>query len=1196
MRIVFDLQALQNASRSRGIGRYVRQLFIALSTRRDIELIGLLNSSFEEHLQEEIAFVSAAIGRDHVITWQPAGATCLIGDNHTQFNLSERIYEDILRSMQFDVLLVGSLFEGFGDNTITSLKGAGNYKRFAILYDLIPLIYAEKFLGWDKIHAWYHDRITHLRAANGLLAISQSARSEALQLIDFEPSQIVAIGTATDTAIFNSRVPLDPTVLSKLGIKRPFVMHASAIDPRKNFDGLIKAYALLPDGIRNTHQLVLIGHGDQPAVEALKSLSRELGLSADQIVIAGHIDDHDLVQLYRHCALFVFPSFHEGFGLPALEAMSCGCATIGSNRSSIPEVIGDAELLFDPDDVDSISSAILSVIGCDERRQEIAAHGLKHSRSFRWTSIASKAVRAMRTNRVAGNPTFPSVEASLARILGDGSLPRLNPAEAADFATAAVFNEAQLIRYASAPRGKKQQSWRIEGPFDSSYSLALLNRETARALDAIGYDVSLHSTEGPGDFDPNPYYLDMHPDLQRFHKRSIEQSHPDCDIVSRILYPPRVDDMHGKINALHHYAWEETGFPQEWVAHFNESLTLMTCLSRHVEKIMVDNGVTVPVVTSGCGVDHWDRVESNQSFTVSAKAFRFLHVSSCFPRKGAELMLDAYSREFTAQDDVTLIIKTFENPHNKIGEYLNQLQRDNPRFPDVKLIVDDLSEEQLKRLYELCDVLVGPSFAEGFGLPFAEAMLSGLPVITVNWGGQLDFCTDANSWLVDYAFDWAETHFGVWSSAWARVNLTSLADAMRAAVRTSKAERDRMADLGRRQLLKNNSWIHVAERLSAAVQILPAIRHDPSPIRIGLISTWGTRCGIAGYSEHLTTELGLPVIIFAPKNEEHSADPQNVSRCWSIGKEGCGLYEIAQAAVDVFLLQFNYGFYNHEEVGQLIRSARQLGKKVIITLHSTVDPPEIERAPEFSLALIKSELALCDRLLVHSIHDMNRLKELGLVENVMLFPHGVLCPELPVVARSTRQKHAETVTTYGFALPNKGLEEVIEAIALLDADGRPVRLLLNNAEYPAVVSADVISTLKSLAARLNVAHLVDQAHAYVSDEDSIGQIRKADLAIFAYQKTGESASGAVRFGLAAGIPVVVTPLPIFDDLRDAVFRLKGISPRDIAAGIASALDHVKTNSDVAVHVAERASDWRRQHSYAIVGKRLANLCTALARR
>ena len=110
-----------------------------------------------------------------------------------------------------------------------------------MLYDLIPLIYPEKF-AWDKIHNWYHNRLSHLNSADGLLAISQSARMEANELLKIDAGKVVSIGTATDPNVFNARVPRNSAVLADLGISRQFVMHASAFEPRKNFEGLLKAY------------------------------------------------------------------------------------------------------------------------------------------------------------------------------------------------------------------------------------------------------------------------------------------------------------------------------------------------------------------------------------------------------------------------------------------------------------------------------------------------------------------------------------------------------------------------------------------------------------------------------------------------------------------------------------------------------------------------------------------------------------------------------------------------------------------------------------------------------------------------------------------------------------------------------------------------------------------------------------------
>ena len=112
-------------------------------------------------------------------------------------------------------------------------------------------------------------------------------------------------------------------------------------------------------------------------------------------------------------------------------------------------------------------------------------------------------------------------------------------------------------------------------------------------------------------------------------------------------------------------------------------------------------------------------------------------------------MLEAFGQAFSLEDDVTLIIKTFDNPHNTISESLTAWQKKNPDFPQVVIIKEDLDEGSLKSIYEQCDVLVAPSCAEGFGLPIAEAMLSGMPAIVTDWSGQKDFCDSTNSWLVD---------------------------------------------------------------------------------------------------------------------------------------------------------------------------------------------------------------------------------------------------------------------------------------------------------------------------------------------------------------------------------------------------------------------------------------------------------------
>ncbi|MFL6725632.1 MAG: glycosyltransferase [Sphingomicrobium sp.] len=1188
-RIVFDLQALQNGSRGRGIGRYVLHLFRALAAESRVELYGLINAGLTEHFHDASTTVRNIVGDEHLLIFEGIHPTREIEDENLERRLyTEAAYEEFLASLDFDTLLVGSLFEGFTDETNVSLKGSG-YHKSVILYDLIPLVDPERFLGWDKTYRWYHSRLSHLAQADTLLAISKSARDEALDHLRWDPERIVAIGTATDPDIFHHRLARDSSILDRLGIDRSFLMHASAFEERKNFDGLIRAFAALPRELRDQYQVVLAGNANDEVRKHLQGIAESEGLRERDVVFTGYVSDSDLAQLYRHCTLFVFPSFHEGFGLPVLEAMSSGCPAIGSNRSSIPEVIGRADLLFDPADSDEMSALIARLLCNEAELKSAARHAVKQSKSFAWKKIASLARNAITAHGKRKRLPQLSLEDSVRQIARRRRGHRLEAADAQMLARALARNQQQAFAQVGRSAAASRPSWRIEGPFDSSYSLALLNRETARALNKLGYKVSLHSTEGPGDFDPNPTFLAANADLLNFHVQSQVVSEPD--VVSRLLYPPRVYDMPGRVKALHHYAWEETGFPQEWVQSFNSSLTMMTCLSRHVQKIMVDNGVAVPLATSGCGVDHWERIEADSTYSLAAKTFRFLHVSSCFPRKGLDLLLEAYGTAFDCNDDVSLVIKTFDNPHNAVRSQLEEAQRTNWRFPHVELVFADLSDAELKALYGQCDVMVGPSCAEGYGLPFAEAMLSGLPVITTNWGGQLDFCNEGNSWLVDFEFERARTHFGVWSSAWARAKPSALTAAMQKAVNTPIELRREMANRGRRQLLDSHKWSDVALRLSAASAVLP--RYERRAPKVGWMTTWGSRCGIASASAHLLEKFNLQTVVFAPSNEDHLADGAGVVRCWGLAKENATYDEIhkrcSEAGIGVLIIQFNYTFYDHRALAELIGKCRDDNIRVLIILHSTTDTPD-PRVELFQLRYLRAGLAKCDRILVHSVADLNRLKLLGVVENVALFPLGTVECESPRLVRTNR---VETVASYGFALPGKGLEQLLDAVGLLHQRGRMIRLRLVNAEYPLDVSREIIEKLRNRVVELSLSDWVEHDHEYLSDEESLRLLQDSDLAVFAYQGTGESASAAVRFGLAAQIPVAVTPIPIFDDLGEAVFRFDGTGPEQIADGIERLLDELRHPSSLVNSVAEAADRWRSQHSYASVATRLGNMCVAL---
>lgn len=1209
MRILIDLQGAQNDSKNRGIGRYCLALAKAIiKNKGKHEVFILLNGLFPENIDEIKQIFYSLLPEHNIIIFNSAGPVDeLLEDNLWRTQIAELMRENFINNLNPDVILISSLIEGACDNTVTSVgRLYSNIPSAVILYDLIPFIDPEKYIGHAPSAKWYYQKIDSLKRADVLLGISASAKIEAVEHLDVNLKNVVNISSAADDNLFykktdNELIKNTSYLNKKYNINRKYLMHSSAFDPRKNFKGLIQAFALLPTQIRDDYQLVLVCKLKSEERQELNEIALKSGINRDSLILTNFVSDDDLVILYSNCYLFIFPSFSEGFGLPALEAMCCGTPAIGSNTTSIPEVIGRKDALFNPHSIESIAHLIEKVLTNIVFWESLKQHALDHSKKFSWNYTAKVTIKALED--VVNKRRLESSEYlnndSLKLITENINSP-IQPTEQDITSTAIAIseNERAINRLKASADFCGQLIWRIEGPFDSSYSLALLNRETARAMEELGHFVVLHSTEGPGDFLPNQQYLDENTDLARMNSRVKEYPHDKVDVTSRNLYPPRVEGMTSTINLLHHYAWEESGFPTEWVNNFNENLNGITCLSNHINKIMIDNGVSVPLLTSGCGVDHWERVIPVNNYQVKAKSFRFLHVSSCFPRKGADLMLDAYGDAFTVNDEVTLVVKTFKNPHNEIHHWLAERKQQNFLYPDVLIIEEDLSDEELKALYQECHVLVAPSKAEGFGLPMAEAMLCGLPVITTAWGGQLDFCNKANSWLVDYQFERAKTHFELFISVWAKIDIYELTRVMKEAFNTSRKDLHAKAYSGRIMLLKEFKWIDCTARaVNAVYQWRNKYNNSPN-VKIGWLTTWNTKCGIATYSEHLINNMQSDVTVFAPHTDKLiKEDATNCMRFWNTGKtieqpnnfNGVSK-EIIRRSLNTIIIQFNYGFYNFDELSDFVINQVNNGITIIIMMHSTSDPSDLYN---WRLKDLSTMLQLCDRILVHSVADLNRLKNIDIIDNVALFPHGILNYKNEKIQE---KNEIPLIASYGFCLPHKGLIELVDAVGILKNQGYLVRLRLVNAEFPDPCSSELIEKLKTHILKLKVSELVELHTDFLSDNESLSLLSDADLLIFAYQNTDESSSAAVRYGMATQRAVAVTPLSIFEDLGNAVFRFSGISPQYIADGIIECLNDQRTNSEQAQQIQIQAQRWRCGHDYKAVGKRLFNMCTALLRQ
>jgi O-antigen biosynthesis alpha-1,2-mannosyltransferase len=1207
LRILIDLQGAQNGSRFRGIGRYSLAVAKAIAQcAGDHRIYILLNALFSNNIPEICAAFSGILDEDRFLIFDAPGPVSeLRPENNWRRRTAEILREHVIASLAPDAVLVSSMVEGAEDNAITSLGSLPTgIPSAVILYDLIPLSDPERHLGWEPIRRWYLSKIDSLRRANRLFAISESSADEAIRMLPTVAEKIDVVMAAADGAFTSGNLSADDTsvIAARYGIKRKYVMHSSAFEFRKNFPGLIRAYAALPAAVRRHHQLVLVSNPKPQELEELRSIAVELGLATNELIVTGFVPDEDLIPLYVGCHLFVFPSFHEGFGLPALEAMCCGIPTIGSNRTSIPEVIGRNDAVFDPTSIHEITALMLRALTDAAFYLSLKAHSRLQASKFSWAETARRILRGIETMTAQfrlENVSMPT-ESALRRNLIEAIAEVAREQTPTDLEILAVTksieaNEIAVNRVKASSAFSGPIVWRLEGPFDSTYSLAVINREAARAMSDLGHNVVLHSTEGPGDLAANPAFLALNPDLAAMHARTADYPPEAVDLLSRNLYPPRVADMRANLNLMHNYAWEESGLPASWVDAFNQHLDGLACVSSHVEKTLIDNGVHVPTVVTGNGIDHWERVVAAPGYKIEGRDFRFLHVSSCFPRKGIDALLDAYGRAFSDSDNVSLVIKTFENPHNEIESILGAFRARIPGFPNVVVIFDDLSDSDLKALYQNCHALVAPSRAEGFGLPLAEAMLSGLPVITTAWSGQLDFCTEETAWLIDYTFKRAQSHFELFDSVWAEPNVQSLATAMMSLFEMPPDKRLARSLAGRRFLLENFKWSDVDARLLLFANSLSRMAEDDDDLNIGWVTTWNTKCGVASYSEHLLRKFPQSVTILAPHEiGTIREDGPECVRVWRTSKDENCFEELAEQIskrnLDIVILQFNYGFFNFRQLHIFITQLLEDGRRVLIMMHSTGDPGLL---PEWNWTLdtLIPTLAQCQRVLVHSIADMNRLKDLGLVDNVCLFPHGVL--DVPVNPAAATERSTPVICSYGFCLPHKGLIELVQAVALLRDRGTRVRLRLVNAEYPIAVSAQIVSQIRELVSTLGLDDLVELHHEYLADEESLRLLEDASLIVYPYQHTQESASGAVRFGLAARRPVAVTPINVFGDLGDAVHHLPGITPQEIAGGIAAFLDAASSGTDIRVRL--EAERWRSLHTHASLSTRLHGICKAIAR-
>lgn len=251
-------------------------------------------------------------------------------------------------------------------------------------YSLAHDLYIKRIIPWL------------VRKLDYVLTVSESSKRDIVNFAKVPEERVLVTPLGVDHAKYypGDHEAEAEFVEQKYGLSQPFLLYVSRLEhPGKNHVRLIEAFDLMKQDVNSPHQLVFVG-SDWTRSEEIRAAAAKSRFAKD-IVFLGFTPHEDLPSLYRAAESFIFPSLFEGFGLPILEAMACGTPVACANVSSLPEVAGDAALMFDPKSVEEISESLVRLVLDWSLRDELIAKGLKQASRFRWEQTAWETMRAL---------------------------------------------------------------------------------------------------------------------------------------------------------------------------------------------------------------------------------------------------------------------------------------------------------------------------------------------------------------------------------------------------------------------------------------------------------------------------------------------------------------------------------------------------------------------------------------------------------------------------------------------------------------------------------------------------------------------------------------------------------------------------------------------------------------------------------
>lgn len=431
--ILYDISTLGISHRDQkksGISRTTEALLRALLDKTDLSIMASSDVSFTAWFYSRLYLETSDIGNR--LSWVSTSLNAQARDKITQLFLKKEKFSKFIQFLKDKKIVenpqtiynlynlrnqfINYKFSGTPAYRLSKIniyhssyysvpeviRSNKKVKLILTVHDLIPILHPEWCGMLGNEIKYFHPEfnlpqiLQTINQDTWIVCPSQATKNDLCEYVgnNLDPAKVYVTPWAASDSFYPCHdLEKIASVKQKYNIPGvPYLLCLSTIEPRKNVDGVIRAFreAIKQEKIYDLAIVIAgeLGWQYEPILREAKRFPR----LAPRIIFTGHVDEADLAALYSGALMFVYPSFYEGFGLPPLEAMQCGTPVITSNNTSLPEVVGDAVLLVNPRDEAEISQSILKIYQSSQLRSELSQKSLRRSQEFSWDLCADKTV------------------------------------------------------------------------------------------------------------------------------------------------------------------------------------------------------------------------------------------------------------------------------------------------------------------------------------------------------------------------------------------------------------------------------------------------------------------------------------------------------------------------------------------------------------------------------------------------------------------------------------------------------------------------------------------------------------------------------------------------------------------------------------------------------------------------------------